>query len=90
MKTLVFFLEEPSAKAMLEGVLPKVLPADITTRYIVFEGKQDLEKRLPGKLRGWKLPDTTFVVMRDQDSGDCVVIKKICKISAGRPDARRP
>ena len=89
MKTLVFLLEEPSAMAMLEGVLPKVLPPDITARYIVFAGKQDLEKQLPGKLRGWRLPDSTFVVMRDQDSGDCMVIKKnlqnICW-QAGHPE----
>ncbi len=29
MKTIVFFLEEPSAREMLEGVLPRILPEDI-------------------------------------------------------------
>jgi len=89
MKTLVFFLEEPSAKAMLQGVLPNVLPQNIMTTYVVFQGKQDLEKQLPRKLRGWRLPDSVFIVMRDQDSGDCVTIKRnlqqICS-QAGHPE----
>ena len=67
---LVFFLEEPSAKAMLQGVIPRLLP-DIEVRYIVFEGKQDLEKRLPIRLRAWQNPESRFLVLRDQDSGDC-------------------
>jgi|LakMenEpi03Aug12_release.lakeMendotaPanAssembly.Ray.scaffolds.fasta_scaffold215208_3 hypothetical protein len=44
---LVFLLEEPSAKAMIEGILRKIiLEANIVVRYIVFEGKQDLEKQI--------------------------------------------
>jgi hypothetical protein len=73
---LVFFLEEPSAKEMLKGVLPKILPDDIHTQFVVFEGTQDLEKRLPLRLRAWQQSGTLFVVLRDQDSGDCIEIKK--------------
>ncbi|MBT3309290.1 MAG: DUF4276 family protein [Gammaproteobacteria bacterium] len=72
---LVFFLEEPSAKAMLQGVLPKILPAGVQTQFVVFDGKQDLEKRLPLRLRAWQRPDAKFIVMRDQDSGNCKEIK---------------
>jgi len=75
MKTIVFFLEEPSAREMLAGVLPRILPEHMQVRYIVFQGKQDLEKNLQKKLRGWLMPDSIFVVMRDQDSGDCRAIK---------------
>jgi hypothetical protein len=75
MKTMVFFLEEPSAREMLAGILPRILPDDMQIRYVVFQGKQDLEKNLTAKLRGWMLPDSIFVVMRDQDSGDCTAIK---------------
>ncbi|WP_200344897.1 hypothetical protein [Halochromatium glycolicum] len=53
MTHLVFFLEEPSAKELLQGILPKVLPEPCTTQFVVFEGKQDLEKRLPIRLRAW-------------------------------------
>lgn len=55
MKSLVFFLEEPSAKAMLNGLLPRLHPMGWQFRYVVFEGKQDLEKQLPLKLRAWRL-----------------------------------
>jgi hypothetical protein len=75
MKTIVFFLEEPSAREMLEGVLPRILPENIQIRYLIFQGKQDLEKNLKKRLRGWRMPDSFFVVMRDQDSGNCKEIK---------------
>ena len=75
MKTIVFFLEEPSAREMLTGVLPRILPDNIQIRYFVFQGKQDLERNLKKKLSGWRVPDSVFVVMRDQDSGDCKAIK---------------
>ena len=87
MKTIVFFLEEPSAKEMLIGVLPRILHENIQVRYIVFRGKQDLEKNLKKKMNGWRMPDSVFVVMRDQDSGDCKAIKaklaNLCR-EAGR------
>lgn len=51
MKSLVFFLEEYFDRAMLEELLPRLLPDGWLVRYIVFEGKQDLERQLPRKLR---------------------------------------
>ena len=90
MRTLVFCLEEPSAREMLQGLLPRILPEDVTPRYIVFRGKQDLEKQLVRRLRFWCTPDTRFVVMRDQDSADCKVVKEklvdLCE-QAGKADA---
>lgn len=68
---LVFLLEEPSAKDLLTGLLPNILPNAPSVHYLVFEGKQDLEHQLVRKLRGWRLPDSAFVVMRDQDGGHC-------------------
>lgn len=86
---LVFFLEEKSAEIMLDGILPKILPENVNYQCITFEGKQDLEKRLPKRLKAWLHADKTqFIVLRDQDSGDCKKIKeklrKIC-VDAGRP-----
>ena len=87
---LVFFLEEPSAREMLKGLLPRILPDIVVVRYVVFEGKQDLEKNIIRRLRGWRAPDTVFIVLRDQDGGSCVAVKQTlsekCQ-SAGRPDA---
>lgn len=75
MKSIVFFLEELSAKEMLVGLLPRILPADVVPQFVVFEGKPDLEKQLERKLRGWRTPNSLFVVLRDQDAGNCVSIK---------------
>jgi len=89
MTLLVFFLEEPSAKEMLKGLLPRILADDVYCQYVVFEGKQDLEKRLPMRLRAWQIPDSLFVVLRDKDSGNCLEIKQglVQKcINAGKPD----
>jgi len=89
MTEIVFFLEEPSAREMLRGILPKLLPEHIIPRFVVFKGKQDLEKRLPRRLRAWQHPDALFVVMRDQDSGDCTAIKRrlVEKCTdSGKPD----
>lgn len=76
-RELVFLLEEPSAQALLTTLLPRLIDtAVIQPRLIPFEGKQDLEKRLVGKLRGYINPHARFIVMRDQDSApDCRVVK---------------
>ena len=70
MKSIVFFLEEESAKVFLTGLLPRFLPNEWHTQYVVFEGKQDLEKQLVRRLRLWRMPNSLFFVLRDQDSGD--------------------
>lgn len=75
MRTLLFLLEEPSARDLLEGLLPNLIQGRATPRYLVFEGKQDLERNVERKIRGWQQPDTKFVVLRDQDAGDCHVVK---------------
>lgn len=89
MSSMVFFLEEPSAEEFLQGLLPRILPADVILQFVVFEGKQDLEKRLPQRLKAWQDPNAQFVVMRDKDAGDCLQIKaKLLRLcgEAGKPD----
>lgn len=76
MKYLVCLLEEPSAEEMLKGVLPHILPKDIFPKYVVFDGKQDLEKHVEKRLKHWLLPDSVFLVMRDKDLGNCICIKE--------------
>lgn len=77
MMNLVFFVEEPSAKEMLKGLLPRLINRDdFLFHYVVFEGKSDLEKNIERKIRAWKQPDTQFVILRDQDSGNCILIKQ--------------
>ncbi len=74
---------------MLEGLLPRLLPDTVVFHIIAFEGKNDLDKQLPRKIRAWLSPDTQFVVLRDQDVADCKAIKErlVSRCAeAGRPD----
>ena len=75
MSELVFLLEEESARAMLQGLLPRLVPAGVGWRCIVFEGKQDLEAQMVRRIRGYRVPDARFVVLRDKDSADCHATK---------------
>jgi len=77
-RTMVFLLEEYSARVFLEEFIFRAFPVldDWETRFIVFEGKRDLERRLTRKLEGWLLPNTAFVVLRDRDSEDCRELKQ--------------
>lgn len=72
---LVFLLEEKSAREMLKGLLPRILPQEMEVRYIVFEGKQDLEKQMEHRLRHYQAPSARFIILRDQDAEDCHTVK---------------
>jgi len=90
MKELVFLLEEPSAEAMLESLLPRILNAETSFRCIPFEGKQDLERNLVRKIRAYQNERARFIVLRDQDSHpDCRQVKSrllgLCHQS-GKPE----
>jgi len=75
-KELVFLLEEESAKAMLESLLPRILNPEIKPRLLAFEGKQDLEKQMVRRMKGYINPYARFIVMRDQDNHrDCKALK---------------
>lgn len=75
MSRIVFLLEERSMKALLDGLLPRAFP-DMQFQCVPHEGKQDLEKSIPRKLRAWREPGVHFVVLRDNDSGDCIALKE--------------
>ncbi len=89
MSRIVFLLEEDSMKDLLNGLLPRLFPG-LSFLCVSHEGKQDLEKSIPRKLRvSWE-PGVRFVVMRDRDSADCRQVKEqlatLCQ-EAKRPDA---
>lgn len=89
MSRIVFLLEEPSMKVLLEGLLPRLFP-NLRFLCVPHEGKQDLEKSIPRKLRAWREPGVRFVVIRDNDGADCLELKKklvaLCEMG-GRKDA---
>ena len=69
MKELVFFLEEESAKALLEQIVPLLIPAGskICPRFIVFEGKQDFRKATTQKAT--RLPELAGTLYCDAEPG---------------------
>ncbi|MEW6072556.1 MAG: DUF4276 family protein [Planctomycetota bacterium] len=71
----MFLLEEFSMKILLDGLLTRLCPG-LRFLCVPHEGKQDLEKSLPRKLRVWKEPGVRFVVVRDNDDGDCHARKR--------------
>lgn len=92
-KHLVFMTEEASMEVCLSHILPKFLPDDVTFQIIPHEGKQDLEKSIPKKLRAWNNCEGIeykFIVLRDKDGGDCISFKnnlvRLCS-DAGRSDS---
>lgn len=88
---LIFLLEEPSSKNVLEVILPRLIPDHLSYICIAHQGKQDLAKSIPNKIKAFNKfsPATKFVIVHDQDSNDCITLKaellKLCH-QAGKPD----
>ncbi len=85
----MLLLEEPSMKTLLDRLLPRLFP-DLTFLCVRHEGRQDLEKSIPRKLRAWREPGVRFLVLRDNDGGDCHALKDrllgLCR-QGGRGDS---
>lgn len=88
MKRIVLLLEERSMQEFLQGLLPRAIPG-VGFLCVPHEGKQDLEKSIPRKLRAWQEPGARFVVVRDNDSANCRKTKErlldLCRRAGGRP-----
>ncbi len=89
---LIFLLEEPSMKALLDGLLPRLFPGwepETHFKCVPHQGKSDLDASVPRKLNAWRIPGDRFVIVRDNDNAKCTDIKQrylaICH-AAGRPD----
>lgn len=89
---LIFMLEEPSMKVLLDELVPRLVPGWRANEHFLcvkHEGKSDLDKSLARKLKAWQTPGDRFMVVRDNDNADCKVIKqryiRMCQ-SCGRSD----
>ena len=89
---IIFLLEEPSMKTLLDDMLPRLFPGWLehqNFQCVAHQGKSDLEQSFPRKLRAWREPGVRFVVMRDNDGADCIDLKahyiRLCE-EAGRAD----
>lgn len=75
MSRCVFLLEGQAEKLFLEALLPRLFP-ELDFLCVCHDGKNDLEKSIPRKLRAWDYPDDIFVIVRDSDGADCIALKK--------------
>lgn len=76
MRELVFFLEEESARVLLQTLLPRLIRTDLVWRLVPFEGKQDLERLIVRRIRAYQNRHARFIVLRDQDAHpDCRQLK---------------
>lgn len=89
---VIFLLEEPSMKALLDGLLPRLFPGWMVERdfkCVPHQGKSDLDASIPRKLSAWRIPGDRFVIVRDNDNAACVALKaryrSLCE-KAGRPE----
>jgi hypothetical protein len=74
-------VEEPSMKNFLTGLLPQILPDGYVLNGNCFirahEGKQDLQKSIPHKVKAFQnfSKPTKLIVVQDKDSNDCLQLK---------------
>lgn len=74
--------EEPSMEYFLRGLLPRILPDDYAIDVNCFirphEGKSDLRRSIPKKIKAYPRYGypVKVLIIHDQDSNDCVVLKK--------------
>lgn len=83
MARIEILVEEPSMKEFLSILLPRVItqPWVLNENYFIraFEGKSDLKKNIPSKVKylsNWSHEKVGIVVLQDQDSADCKMLKQ--------------
>lgn len=88
----VCFLEGKSEKEMLRIIIPKLTHINKENiKYILFDGKVDLQKNIHEKIHGYRIPNSVFLVMCDKDTDDCKELKEelVSKIAKDRVKAER-
>ncbi len=83
MARIEILVEEPSMKEFLTILLPNILDKNwnLNENYFIrsFEGKSDLQKNIPSKVKflsNWNHEVAGVVIMQDQDSSDCKILKQ--------------
>lgn len=73
--------------ATLRHLLPKLYPERREYEHwliIDHQGKSDLERSYPRKMKEWREPGIRFIILRDNDGSDCVELKQ--KLVSRVPD----
>ena len=64
---IVLFTEEESMGECLKVIIPKLWPNSVgglDWMVLSFQGKSDLEKSIPNKMRGWNYGNPHFVIRK--------------------------
>ena len=77
--------------ATLRNLLPKLFPDFREYEHwliIHHQGKSDLERSYPRKMKEWREPGVRFIILRDNDGADCLRLKQrlVSKISNQAPE----
>jgi len=77
-----FLLEEPSMENFLNEILPQILPVGYALNINCFlrphQGKSDLQKSIPNKVKTFSnfyIP-SKIIIVQDQDANDCKELKQ--------------
>lgn len=65
--------------ATLRNLLPKLFPELREYEHwliIHHQGKSDLERSYPRKMKEWREPGVRFIILRDNDGSDCLALKQ--------------
>jgi len=82
MTRLEFLLEEPSMESVLKEILPKILPPEYKYNENYFlhphSGKSHLQKSIPRKMKVFSHfhEKTIHIILHDQDTNDCKILKE--------------
>ncbi len=74
-----FLVEEPSAEAALQNLIPKICGDGISFDIHAYRSKSDLLSKLLKRLKGYRNfmpPDWQIVVLLDKDRENCIDLKE--------------
>ena len=93
---LEIWVEDRSTERFLLSLLPRILPPlyalGVNCHVRPHEGKQDLQKSIPNKVRAYRKfhAEVKIVIIQDQDQEDCVDLKNKLRSLVAREDPSRP
>ena len=76
---LVFLTEEASISPVIRKLIHDLWPAAIeglNWQIVAHQGKADLEANMVKKMKSWNYNSPHFIILRDNDGGDCRVLKQ--------------
>lgn len=88
---IVILTEEPSMRIVLRSLIIGGWPArheGVDWQIISHSGKADLERKMVRKMNTWNFGDPHFIILRDNDGGDCRLLKdrlSALAASSGKP-----